>query len=40
LRGAVGAPVDDLRVFAHLPRDPRHASKTDHAALRQLLGAS
>jgi hypothetical protein len=30
--------VDELRVFAHLPRDPRHASKTDLEALRRRLG--
>jgi predicted RNA methylase len=38
LRNQAGAPVDELRVFAHLPRDPRHASKTDLEALRRLLG--
>jgi acyl-CoA synthetase (AMP-forming)/AMP-acid ligase II len=37
LRSRVGAPVDELRVFARLPRDPRHASKTDVEALRRLL---
>ncbi len=31
-------PVDELRVLARIPRDPRHASKTDAAALRRLLG--
>jgi len=30
-------PVDELRAFARIPRDPRHASKTDTAALRRLL---
>lgn len=39
LRVLAGAPVDELRVFAHLPRDPRHASKTDLEALRRLLAA-
>jgi olefin beta-lactone synthetase len=29
--------VDELRAFARIPRDPRHASKTDTAALRRLL---
>lgn len=38
LRSQAGAPVDELRVFAHLPRDPRHASKTDLEALRRRLG--
>jgi acyl-CoA synthetase (AMP-forming)/AMP-acid ligase II len=38
LRSEVGAPVDELRVFAHLPRDRRHDSKTDLVALRRLLG--
>jgi acyl-CoA synthetase (AMP-forming)/AMP-acid ligase II len=32
-------PVDELRMLARIPRDPRHASKTDVAALRTLLGA-
>ena len=31
-------PVDEVRVFRTIPRDPRHASKTDAAALRRLLG--
>ncbi len=31
-------PVDDLRRVARIPRDPRHASKTDSEALRRLLG--
>jgi acyl-CoA synthetase (AMP-forming)/AMP-acid ligase II len=30
-------PVDEVVVLRHIPRDPRHASKTDTAALRQLL---
>lgn len=32
-------PVDDVRVLRRIPRDPRHASKTDTAALRRLLAA-
>lgn len=39
LRTGAGAPIDDLRVLAHIPRDPRHASKTDIDALRRLLGS-
>ena len=31
-------PVDDLHVVASIPRDPRHASKTDLGALRARLG--
>lgn len=30
-------PVDELRALPRIPRDPRHASKTDTAALRRLL---
>jgi acyl-CoA synthetase (AMP-forming)/AMP-acid ligase II len=37
LRSETGAPVDEVRVFARLPRDPRHASKTDLGALRRLI---
>jgi acyl-CoA synthetase (AMP-forming)/AMP-acid ligase II len=32
-------PVDEIRAFARIPRDPRHASKTDTEVLRQLLKA-
>ncbi len=32
------APTDDLVVLKRIPRDLRHASKTDMAALRRLLG--
>lgn len=32
-------PVDELRALPRIPRDPRHASKTDTAALRRLLQA-
>ena len=31
-------PLDELRVVKHIPRDPRHASKTDLEALRRDLG--
>ena len=31
-------PVDEVRAVRAIPRDPRHASKTDTAALRALLG--
>jgi acyl-CoA synthetase (AMP-forming)/AMP-acid ligase II len=31
-------PVDEVRAFRTIPRDPRHASKTDTAALRRVLG--
>lgn len=31
-------PVDDLHVVRRIPRDPRHASKTDLSALRARLG--
>lgn len=38
LRAAVApAPVDELAPLARIPRDPRHASKTDTGALRELL---
>lgn len=30
-------PVDELRALPRIPRDPRHASKTDTAELRRLL---
>ena len=30
-------PVDELRLLRRIPRDPRHASKTDTAALSRLL---
>ncbi len=33
------APVDDVRILARIPRDPRHASKTDVEALRIELAA-
>lgn len=32
-------PVDDVRPLRRIPRDPRHASKTDVGALRELLDA-
>lgn len=39
LREAVAPwPVDEVRVLRHIPRDPRHASKTDAEALRGVLG--
>ena len=31
-------PLDELRVVKHIPRDPRHASKTDTETLRRDLG--
>jgi len=31
-------PVDEVRVLERIPRDPRHASKTDARALRERLG--
>jgi hypothetical protein len=31
-------PVDEVRCLDKIPRDPRHASKTDFAALRARLG--
>jgi len=31
------APVDEVRLLARIPRDPRHASKTDVEALRRAL---
>ncbi|HEX6368883.1 MAG TPA: AMP-binding protein [Longimicrobium sp.] len=41
LRSALAPmPVDDVRAFRRIPRDPRHASKTDFAALRALLARS
>ena len=30
-------PIDDLRAMRRIPRDPRHASKTDVGALRKML---
>jgi olefin beta-lactone synthetase len=39
LRSALGPiPVDEVRVLDRIPRDPRHASRTDTAALRRILG--
>ena len=39
LRAALAPyPVDEIRVLPAIPRDPRHASKTDLARLRELLG--
>lgn len=32
-------PVDEVRVLGRIPRDPRHASKTDMAELRKLVGS-
>lgn len=38
LRGALApAPVDDVHLLDTIPRDPRHASKTDTAAQRLRL---
>jgi acyl-CoA synthetase (AMP-forming)/AMP-acid ligase II len=38
IRAALGPmPVDEIRALRRIPRDPRHASKTDTAALRRLL---
>ncbi|CAN5700740.1 N/A [soil metagenome] len=34
----MGTPIDELRWLPHIPRDPRHASKTDVDALRRLIG--
>jgi olefin beta-lactone synthetase len=31
-------PLDDLHVMPRIPKDPRHASKTDMEALRSLIG--
>lgn len=31
-------PTDDIVVLRRIPRDPRHASKTDGEGLRKLLG--
>jgi acyl-CoA synthetase (AMP-forming)/AMP-acid ligase II len=40
LRTALGAvPFDRLFVLPHIPRDPRHASKTDLTALRRSIAA-
>lgn len=33
-------PIDDLRPLRRIPRDPRHASKTDVGALREILSKS
>ncbi len=39
LRSALAPyPVDEIRVLPRIPRDPRHASKTNTEALRRLLG--
>jgi hypothetical protein len=32
------SPVDELVALTHIPRDPRHASKTDFDALARALG--
>jgi olefin beta-lactone synthetase len=41
LRAALAPmPVDEVRRLRRIPRDPRHASKTDTEALRRLLGAA
>ncbi|HEX2094643.1 MAG TPA: AMP-binding protein [Longimicrobiaceae bacterium] len=40
LRRLDPVPVDELRVLPRIPRDPRHASKTDVTALRRVLGVS
>jgi olefin beta-lactone synthetase len=38
VRAALGPiPVDEVRVMRRIPRDPRHASKTDASRLRRLL---
>ena len=38
IRAALGPmPLDEVRAFVRIPRDPRHASKTDTTALRRLL---
>ncbi|HEV2132409.1 MAG TPA: AMP-binding protein [Longimicrobiaceae bacterium] len=38
LRSALAPlPVDEIRALARIPRDPRHASKTDVEALRRLV---
>ena len=38
IRAALGpVPVDEVRFLSRIPRDPRHASKTDAAALRRIL---
>jgi olefin beta-lactone synthetase len=36
-RALAPIPVDQVRVLARIPRDPRHASKTDGVRLRELL---
>jgi hypothetical protein len=33
-------PLDEVRAFRRIPRDPRHASKTDTTALRRLLAGN
>ena len=33
-------PMDELRALRHIPRDPRHASKTDVESLRRLVTPS
>lgn len=40
LRALRPFPVDELRPMRLIPRDPRHASKTDVGALREALGGS
>lgn len=40
LRRVAPTPVDELRALARIPRDPRHASKSDVAALRRTLGGA
>jgi hypothetical protein len=32
--------MDELRVVRRIPRDPRHASKTDVESLRRLVAGS
>lgn len=38
IRTLAPQPVDELRPLLRIPRDPRHASKTDMEGLRRLLG--
>lgn len=41
LRTALGPmPCDEIRALPRIPRDPRHASKTDVGALREVLGGA
>jgi acyl-CoA synthetase (AMP-forming)/AMP-acid ligase II len=37
LAAVAPSPVDELIALAHIPRDPRHASKTDYEALARRL---